>query len=104
MTVVRTDDLIAGNGVAPEDIAMVWIDIESYEARALAGMPRILAHRPPIFMEYTPSWLTGNERALIENTLFGSYATVSVHRQGDRRIDREGFRALEQQADLLVLP
>lgn len=101
---VRGDDLIAENGVAPQDIAMLWIDVEGFEPQALAGMPQILSHKPPMFIEYTPAWLTGDERALIENALFDTYATVSVHQEGGRQIDRDGFRALEKQFDLFALP
>lgn len=101
--VVRTDDLLDEMGIAPEDVAFLWMDIEGFEPQALAGMPRLLAARPPLFMEYTPAWLSQEQKDTVEDALFAHYGSIRSHRDA-RPLDRAAFRALDQQEDLFALP
>lgn len=61
------DEILAVQGVAPEDVAVVKIDVEGAEAAVLATGPRLLAARPPVLFEAFDSEL----RTAVEGVLRG---------------------------------
>lgn len=60
--VTTLDDFVARNGLAAEDIGMIWIDVEGFEAEVVKGMPAIMKSRAPICIEYSPQRLGEEER------------------------------------------
>lgn len=48
---VTLDELIAGAGLAPTDVGLVWMDVEGYEAQALDGARSLLEARVPLVVE-----------------------------------------------------
>ena len=99
---LTTDALLAERRIAPAEIALIWMDVEGLEARVLAGMNGTLAAAPPLFMEYTPGWNDADQKAVIEQALFGTYTHVEVHGERNLSIDLAGFRALTDQVDLFA--
>lgn len=99
---LTTDALLVERGIAPADLALIWMDVEGLEARVLAGMTATLAAAPPLFMEYTPDWNDADQKAAIEELLFGTYAKIEAHGPEKIAIDRAGFRALTTQVDLFA--
>ena len=51
---VRLDDALAELGVASEDVGLLWVDTQGHEGQVLAGAPRLLAAKVPVFCEYWP--------------------------------------------------
>lgn len=100
---IRGDDLIASHGVGSNEIALVWIDVEGHEAAALRGMPGILAARPPLFFEFTPEWMSAEDRQSIEDAVFGHYTRIWRHEDDFAPIDRDAFRRIDGQTDILAL-
>src|SRR5262249_10662201 len=52
--VVRVDDELERLGVALEDVALAWIDVEGYEPQVLEGLVRLTARAVPIGFGFTP--------------------------------------------------
>ncbi len=61
------DEILAGQGVSPENVAVVKIDVEGAEAAVLATAPRLLAARPPVLFEA----LDADLRTAVEGVLRG---------------------------------
>ncbi|WP_202324962.1 FkbM family methyltransferase [Mesorhizobium sp. 113-3-9] len=51
----RVDEILREVDVSPDDIGLVWMDIEGAEPAALRSMRDLLERRVPILMEYVPS-------------------------------------------------
>ncbi|NKL29220.1 FkbM family methyltransferase [Rhizobium leguminosarum bv. viciae] len=47
-------EILAGLSIDPAAIGLVWMDIEGYEPVACRSMQPLLAHRVPLYMEFTP--------------------------------------------------
>ena len=48
---VTLDELIAGAGLAPRDVGLIWMDVEGYETQALEGAQALLEARVPLVVE-----------------------------------------------------
>jgi FkbM family methyltransferase len=53
----RLDTLLREAGVSPTACSLVWIDIQGYEPRALAGADELISCGVPIICEYWPDGL-----------------------------------------------
>ena len=83
---VVLDDALADQGVAAEDIGLVWIDVQGHEPQVLSGMSRLLAAGVPVLIEYWPYGLRragGLERldALLRE---GDFAVWDVGEETDK--------------------
>jgi FkbM family methyltransferase len=57
VTTVRLDDLVRDGVLDTTDIGLLWLDVEGYEGRALAGAEALLERSPPLVMELYPELL-----------------------------------------------
>ncbi|MFN0264111.1 FkbM family methyltransferase [Tepidamorphus sp. 3E244] len=55
------DDVLAEDGIAPDDVSLVWIDVQGHEPQAVAGMARTIASGLPMVIEFNREWY-GEER------------------------------------------
>ncbi len=102
--VARTDDILGSAGVAGADIGLIWLDVEGHELEAIRGMETLLRqHRPPIFLEYTPSSTDTGRNDQIWSLLSGLYAGVHVYSDGFHRLTADGFAGISTQVDLLAI-
>lgn len=80
----RADDIVAELGLAPEDIGLVWIDVQGFEAQVLESATSLLG-KVPFVVEYAPYWM---ERAggldLFATLVSQSVSTVVDLRLGKR--------------------
>ena len=98
--------ILARAGVPEEDIGLVWMDIEGYEAVACRSMQSLFARQVPVHMEFTADFY-GREKAAefvaflagYYNDCFIFYNDDSEERRkvSDIPLDREQF-------DILLLP
>lgn len=51
----RVDSILREIDVSPDDIGLVWMDIEGAEPEAMKSMRELVDRRVPILMEYVPS-------------------------------------------------
>jgi FkbM family methyltransferase len=52
--VERVTAMLTDAGVPPQDIGLVWMDIEGYEPVASRSMQPLLERRVPLYMEFSP--------------------------------------------------
>ncbi len=59
---VSFDDFLGKNGIGPEEIKYLWVDVEGYEGRFLAGAGKTLEKmNAPVFMEFIPRLYSGRK-------------------------------------------
>lgn len=80
--VVRLDEALAQAGVAPEQVGLVWIDVEGHEPQAVRGLGRYLDAAVPLALEYTPNRYSAASRASLDAPLKAHYRTLH-HLVGD---------------------
>ncbi|WP_137157557.1 FkbM family methyltransferase [Rhizobium sp. FKL33] len=98
-------DLLSDAGIAEDDVALVWADIEGFEPVAFRSMEPLLRRRVPIHTEFTPELYGQEESARFRDWLGGFYDECWVFIEDDRR--RMKVRDIpigERQFDLLLLP
>jgi FkbM family methyltransferase len=103
---VTGDSLLSQTGVDPSEIALVWMDVEGHEPKALRGMKRIIEEKPPIFFEYSPSRMTDEEMDWIDNNIIERYSSAfkfldKLERLND--VERRKIRSIPGKIDILVL-
>lgn len=58
---IHTVSTILGHAkVTPEDIALIWMDVEGFELKAFQSMGVLCQQKTPIFFEYTGGEVDGN--------------------------------------------
>lgn len=54
--VVALDDYLKNNGISPDDIDYIWIDVEGYESEVIKGAMKTLTDKKiPLIQEFNPS-------------------------------------------------
>ena len=100
--VVRVDDELERLGVALEDVALAWIDVEGYEPQVLDGLANLTARSVPIGFEFTPHRYSAESKARLAERLAQHYTTVHSlgRREGSAPIAT--LAAREHTDDVLV--
>lgn len=96
----KADDILAELGISPEDIALIWMDVEGHEPKALAGMEKILSTTPPLYFEFTPARYSENEVLWIEKEILGQYNSTRVYSNEWRDLPEEGVRKLDMDSHM----
>ncbi|MFG0246804.1 MAG: FkbM family methyltransferase [Phycisphaerales bacterium JB052] len=101
------DELLSDLEVTPNDIRLIWIDVEGHEANVFQGMPELLQFKPTIYFEYSAHRLKPEQREIISRILFDTYARVYIHHNnGFKPLTREDFDQLPNthaHVDLLLM-
>jgi FkbM family methyltransferase len=71
--VERMDVALRAAGVAPEQVGVVWIDVEGYEPQAIRGLGEFLERRVPLVIEYSPSRYSPEDQAALSELLEKHY-------------------------------
>lgn len=104
VAVERLDAILAEAGVAPGDVGFVKVDVEGHEFRALAGMPDLLAARPPLMIEVTfDAGGSGLESAELRQLLKAYSSVIDIERMGESGVPLANFEARALQHELLIL-
>ena len=102
--VVRGDDYFAANNLPP--ISLLKMDVEGYEAKALAGMRETIRRdRPPIFVEIQHDQYTGSgthKGATVKELLYPDHLIFEVG-ESHGRYDLKPFMTGKTE-EALVLP
>jgi FkbM family methyltransferase len=64
----RLDDVVAAEGVAGDEVRLIWIDAQGHEGQVLEGAPALLGEGVPVVTEF---WPYGLMRAGEEGRRFG---------------------------------
>lgn len=108
------DDILAGAGVACDDVALVWVDTQGHEPSVLAGAGDTIRSGAPFLVEFWPEMYveagTLDEHLDRMTSSFRSYIDLRdtrevEHAMGDLRALAERLLADRHgQTDLLLLP
>lgn len=100
--VVRLDDVLQEEGIAPEQVGVIWIDVEGFEPQVVQGLGAYLG-RVPLVIEYAPKRYAMSAAARLRESLQAHYTTL--HRLGPRTRPAETIVALtsiDSITDILV--
>lgn len=96
----RVDCIMAEAGISPDDIGLVWMDIEGAEPEALNSMADLIKRQVPILMEYSPQRYGPAEvQRIIE--MAGNYRRCIVFGRSESEMN---IRDVTEQRDILLLP
>jgi FkbM family methyltransferase len=102
--VVRPDEVLRDLGVAPADIALVWMDTEGYEPRVLAGLGEIVTSGVPIAFEFFPARYGASAKRDVVQLLAAHY--TRMHRlaepDGVASAPVEALADIDGREDVLV--
>jgi FkbM family methyltransferase len=73
--------ILAEAGTNPEDVGLIWMDIEGYEPLACHSMQALLAHRVPLCMEFSPTFYGPDQSAAFVQFLAGFYDDCLIFRE-----------------------
>jgi len=99
---VRVDDELEHLGVAPESVALVWVDVEGYEPQVLEGLTGLMARGVPIAFEFNPRRYSAESKARLEARLAQHYTTVHSLGRGEGTAPIGTLAAREHTDDVLV--
>ncbi|OLP62406.1 methyltransferase [Xaviernesmea oryzae] len=99
-------DILAQAGLTPDDIGLVWMDIEGYEPAAIASMDVLMARRTLIYMEFSPVFYGEAGARALRDTLAHHYARALVFYEDGREVEMPlaELPVSEPQFDVLLLP
>lgn len=86
--VATLNEILAGLGVDPHDVGLLWVDAEGFELEAIKGAGSLVAARAPIFIELQPHLHAPEEVPQFLEKLFkAGYRTAIAmkYKGGDRR-------------------
>ncbi len=97
--------MLAETGIAPENIGLIWMDIEGYEPVASRSMQPLLERRVPFYMEFSPVFYGPAGSQAFVDYLAGFYEDCIVFYE-DSQVEMK-ITALpigQDQFDVLLLP
>ena len=97
--------ILAEAGIAPEDVGLVWMDIEGYEPVACRSMQMLMARRVPFYTEFTPAFYGEAQAKDFVRMLAGFYDDCLLI--SDDRCDQIKVADIpidQGQFDILLLP
>jgi len=97
--------LLSDAAVAPEEIGLIWMDIEGYEPVAARSMRPLLERRVPFYMEFSPVFYGPDGSAAFIDHLAQFYDNCIVFFE-DRQVEMKvAAMPIEmEQFDVLLLP
>jgi FkbM family methyltransferase len=97
--------LLTEAAVAPEEIGLIWMDIEGYEPVAARSMQPLLERRVPFYMEFSPTFYGRDGSAAFVNHLSKFYENCIVFFE-DRQVEMKvtAMPTEQEQFDVLLLP
>jgi FkbM family methyltransferase len=97
--------MLADTGVAPDDIGLIWMDIEGYEPVAARSMRPLLERRVPFYMEFSPVFYGRAGSQAFVDYLAGFYDNCIVFYEDSQVEMKVTALPIEQdQFDVLLLP
>jgi FkbM family methyltransferase len=96
--------ILAEAGVAPQEVGLIWMDIEGYEPVACRSMHALLQGGTPLYMEFSPGFY-GSEAGAFRDLLATHYGRAVVFSDDHpvRRMEVKDLPLDEAQYDVLLL-
>jgi FkbM family methyltransferase len=100
--VVRADDALSELGIEPNEVGLVWLDVEGHEPQALRGLGKLIERSVPVAFEFTPGRYDAHTRAEMVELLERHYTRVHSLGRKDPSAPIETLKSREQTDDVLV--
>lgn len=102
--VKRLDDIMAGLGIGCDRVGLLWMDTEGFEPSIWKGMPRLLAVKPNIVLEFSPRIYGADLTRSFCAELLACYGRIRVLDAG-KVVDctPEALAAVTDQIDVLLM-
>jgi len=75
--------ILAEAGTNPDDVGLVWMDIEGYEPLACRSMQALFARKVPLYMEFSPAFYGPDQSAAFVQYLAEFYDDCLIFRDND---------------------
>jgi FkbM family methyltransferase len=75
-------DILADQQITPEEVGLLWMDIEGHEFDVLGTADRLLESRTPIFSEYSKRSIEGNLDYWVERFRSSGYSAWVIRHRG----------------------
>ncbi len=96
--------ILAWTSTAPDEIGLIWMDIEGYEPHACRSMEMLLARRVPLYMEFSPAFYGEEQAADFVDYLARFYDDCLIFRDGSATPAKvRDIPVGEAQFDLLLI-
>ncbi|WP_349435426.1 FkbM family methyltransferase [Pararhizobium sp. A13] len=97
--------ILAEAAVAPEEIGLIWMDIEGYEPVAARSMQPLLERRVPFYMEFSPVFYGADGSKAFIDHLAQFYENCIIFFE-DRQVEMKvtAMPVEQEQFDVLLLP
>ena len=92
--VVRMDTALAEAGISPEQVGVVWIDVEGYEPQAIRGLGVFVEKKVPLVIEYSPSRYSASDKAALSDLLERHYRFYRDVKRLDSEHQVSGLREI----------
>lgn len=98
-------DILREAGFNPDDVSLVWMDIEGYEPVACRSMAPLMSQRVPLYMEFTPIFYGPEQTRDFVTMLAGCYEDCVVFfEEGEQEMKVRDLPGGIDQYDVLLLP
>lgn len=98
------DAIMKDKGIAPESVALVWMDIEGFEPVAMRSMSALVERKVPIYLEFSPKFYGPEGTSGFAEWLAARYARCIVFEKGrQRETHPRELATLTRQCDVLLL-
>ena len=90
-------------GTNPDDVGLIWMDIEGYEPLACHSMQALFARKVPLYMEFSPTFYGPDQSAAFVQFLAGFYEDCLIFREDDSTLAKvREIPINEKQFDVLL--
>lgn len=97
--------ILSDVGVAPEEIGLIWMDIEGYEPVAARSMRSLLERRTPLYMEFSPVFYgAAGSHAFVDHLARFYENCIVFTEQGPVEMKVAAMPVKQDQFDVLLLP
>ncbi|WP_271894122.1 FkbM family methyltransferase [Candidatus Phyllobacterium onerii] len=69
--------------INPDDVGLIWMDIEGYEPFACHSMQALFARKIPLYMEFSPTFYGPDQSTAFVQFLAGFYEDCLIFREDD---------------------
>lgn len=92
------DDVLASEGIPPERVGLVWVDVQGYEGHLFLGARRTLTGGSPVLSEFWPYGIlrSGMDRTTYAGLIRSLFDRMAVFDASSRRFEPRDLSEIEE--------